>query len=84
MAAKIYVEYLTDMCPTLQETESDHPEHVGAVGGFEYGKQQYQTRPFDNQHYGRQPFRPGPPQGPYAAQRARSVPNMPHGAADYQ
>ncbi|RDY13978.1 hypothetical protein CR513_01020, partial [Mucuna pruriens] len=89
MAAKIYgictyVEHPTDMCPTLQEIELDHPEHVGVVGGFQYGKQQYQTWPFDNQHYGRQPFQPGPPQGPYAAQRAESMPNMPHGAADYQ
>ncbi|RDX93405.1 hypothetical protein CR513_24344, partial [Mucuna pruriens] len=54
------VEHPTDMCPTLQETESDQPEHVGAVGGFQYGKQQYQTRPFDNQQHTRQPFRPGP------------------------
>ncbi|RDX69449.1 hypothetical protein CR513_51440, partial [Mucuna pruriens] len=29
------VEHPTDMCPTLQETESDQPEHVGAVGGFQ-------------------------------------------------
>ncbi|RDX84375.1 hypothetical protein CR513_34594, partial [Mucuna pruriens] len=45
MAAKICgictsVEHPTDMCPTLQETESDQPEHVGAVGGFQYWKQQ--------------------------------------------
>ncbi|RDY07601.1 hypothetical protein CR513_08255, partial [Mucuna pruriens] len=65
MAAKIcgictFVEHPTDMCPTLQE-------HVGAVGGFQYGKQKYPTRPFDNQQYGRQPFQPSPPQGPYAA-----------------
>ncbi|RDY08753.1 hypothetical protein CR513_06983, partial [Mucuna pruriens] len=89
MAAKIcgictFVEHPIDMCPTLQETESDQPEHVGAVGGFQYGKQQYHTRPFDNQQYGRQPFRPSPLQGPYAAQRAGSVPNMPHGVAGHQ
>ncbi|RDY13881.1 hypothetical protein CR513_01130, partial [Mucuna pruriens] len=89
MAAKICgictsVEHPTDMCPTLQDTESDQLKHVGAVGGFQYGKQQYQTRPFDNQHYRRPPFWPSPPQGPYAAQKAGSMPNMPHGAADYQ
>ncbi|RDX81270.1 hypothetical protein CR513_38075, partial [Mucuna pruriens] len=89
MAAKICgictsVEHPTDMCPTLQETESDQPEHVGAVGGFQYGKQQYQTRPFDNQQHRRQPFWPSPQQGPYAAQRAGIVPNVPYGAAGYQ
>ncbi|RDY09611.1 hypothetical protein CR513_06000, partial [Mucuna pruriens] len=44
MAAKVCgictsVEHPTDMCPTLQETESDQPENVGAIGGFQYGKQ---------------------------------------------
>ncbi|RDX98839.1 hypothetical protein CR513_18189, partial [Mucuna pruriens] len=89
MVAKIcgictFVEHRIDMRPTLQETESDQPEHVGVVGGFQYGKQQYPTRPFDNQQYRRQPFRPSPPQGPYTAQRVRSVPNMPHGATGFQ
>ncbi|RDX90795.1 hypothetical protein CR513_27301, partial [Mucuna pruriens] len=50
---------------TLQEFESDQPENVGAIGGYQYGKQPYQNRPFDNQQYGRQPFRLGPNQGPY-------------------
>ncbi|RDX81269.1 hypothetical protein CR513_38074, partial [Mucuna pruriens] len=27
------VEHPIDMCPTLQETELDHPESVGAIGG---------------------------------------------------
>ncbi|RDX68817.1 hypothetical protein CR513_52152, partial [Mucuna pruriens] len=27
------------MCPTLQETELDYPENVGAIGGYQYGKQ---------------------------------------------
>ncbi|RDY07568.1 hypothetical protein CR513_08317, partial [Mucuna pruriens] len=89
MTAKIcgictFVDHPTDMCPTLQEIESDQPEHVEAVGGFQYGKQRYQTLPFYNQQYGRQPFQPGPPQGPYAAQRAGSMLNIPHGAAGYQ
>ncbi|RDY05397.1 hypothetical protein CR513_10764, partial [Mucuna pruriens] len=61
------MEHPTDLCPTLQETESVQTESVGAVGGFQYGKQPYQPRQFDNQPYGKQPFRPGPQQGPYAA-----------------
>ncbi|RDY10045.1 hypothetical protein CR513_05497, partial [Mucuna pruriens] len=66
MVAKVYgictfVEHPTDVCPTLQEIKSDQQENVGAIGGFQYGKQPYQTRPFDNQQYGRQPFRPGSP-----------------------
>ncbi|RDY02541.1 hypothetical protein CR513_14013, partial [Mucuna pruriens] len=28
------VEHPTDMCPTLQETESDHLESVGSIGGY--------------------------------------------------
>ncbi|RDY07837.1 hypothetical protein CR513_07994, partial [Mucuna pruriens] len=80
MAAKVcgictFVEHPTDMCPTLQETESDQPENVGAIGGFHYGKQLYQNRPFDSQQYGRQPFRPGLNQGPYATQQFGSTPN---------
>ncbi|RDX73830.1 hypothetical protein CR513_46501, partial [Mucuna pruriens] len=55
------------LCPTLQETKLDQVENVGAIGGYQYGKQQYQNSPLDNQQYGRQPFRPGPNQGPYAA-----------------
>ncbi|RDY05553.1 hypothetical protein CR513_10599, partial [Mucuna pruriens] len=89
MAAKICgictaVEHPIASCPTLQETKSNQPECVGAVGGLQYEKQLYQTRQFDNQQYGRQPFRPGPHQGPYAAQRAESVSNMPYGAASCQ
>ncbi|RDX78346.1 hypothetical protein CR513_41394, partial [Mucuna pruriens] len=63
------VEHPTDMCPTLQETELDQIENVGAIDGFQYGKQPYQNRPFDSQQHGRQPFRPGPNQGPYATQQ---------------
>ncbi|RDX86067.1 hypothetical protein CR513_32649, partial [Mucuna pruriens] len=47
------VEHPTDLCPTLQETESVQTESVGAVEGFQYGKQPYQTRQFDNQPYGK-------------------------------
>ncbi|RDY07268.1 hypothetical protein CR513_08633, partial [Mucuna pruriens] len=63
------VEHPTDLCPTLQETKLDQPENIGAIGGYQHGKQPYQSRPIDNQQYGRQPFRPGPNQGPYAAQQ---------------
>ncbi|RDY00807.1 hypothetical protein CR513_15961, partial [Mucuna pruriens] len=30
------VEHPTNMCPTLQETKSDHLESVGAIGGYQY------------------------------------------------
>ncbi|RDY06053.1 hypothetical protein CR513_10027, partial [Mucuna pruriens] len=43
----IFMEHPTDMCPILQETETDHPESVGAIGDYQYGKQPYQSRPFD-------------------------------------
>ncbi|RDX87323.1 hypothetical protein CR513_31217, partial [Mucuna pruriens] len=61
MAAKVCdictsMEHLTDMCPTLQKIMSDQPENVGAIGGFQYGKQPYQNRLFDSQQHGRQPF----------------------------
>ncbi|RDY10004.1 hypothetical protein CR513_05533, partial [Mucuna pruriens] len=62
------VQHPIDMCPTLQETESDYPESVGAIGGYRNGKQPYQSRPFDNQQFGKQPFWLGPSQGPYASQ----------------
>ncbi|RDY01478.1 hypothetical protein CR513_15179, partial [Mucuna pruriens] len=80
LAAKVcgictFVEHPTDMCPMLQETESDQPENVGAIGGYQYGKQIYQSWPLDNQQYGRQPFWPRPNQGPYAAQQFESTSN---------
>ncbi|RDY06997.1 hypothetical protein CR513_08941, partial [Mucuna pruriens] len=89
MAAKVcgiytFVEHPTDMCPTLQETESDQTENVGAIGGFQYGKQPYQNRSFDSQQHGRQPFRPGPNQGPYAAQQFGSTPSTYQRQAGYQ
>ncbi|RDX89302.1 hypothetical protein CR513_28987, partial [Mucuna pruriens] len=48
MTARVYrictsVEHPTDMCPTLQETEPEHPESVGSIGGYQYGKQLYQS-----------------------------------------
>ncbi|RDX98202.1 hypothetical protein CR513_18911, partial [Mucuna pruriens] len=54
MVAKVYgictsVEHPTDLCPTLQEIESDQPENIGAIGGYQYGKQPYQNWPLDNQ-----------------------------------
>ncbi|RDX87909.1 hypothetical protein CR513_30557, partial [Mucuna pruriens] len=72
MAAKVcgictFVEHPTDLCPTLQEIESDQLENVRAIGGYQYGKQPYQNRPLDNQQYGRQLFWPRPNQGPSAA-----------------
>ncbi|RDX89401.1 hypothetical protein CR513_28870, partial [Mucuna pruriens] len=89
MAAKVCgictsVEHPTDLCPTLQEIESDQPKNVGAIGGYQYGKQPYQNQPFDNQQYGRQPFRSRLNQWPYAAQRFRPIPNVPQGSIGYQ
>ncbi|RDY06123.1 hypothetical protein CR513_09928, partial [Mucuna pruriens] len=54
MAAKVCgictsMEHPTNLYPTLQEIESDQPENVGAIGGYQYGKQPYQNRPLDNQ-----------------------------------
>ncbi|RDY13312.1 hypothetical protein CR513_01779, partial [Mucuna pruriens] len=68
------VEHPTDMCPTLQETESDYLESVGAIGGYQYGKQLYQSRSSDIQQFGKQPFRPGPSQRPYAAKSSTTTP----------
>ncbi|RDX79273.1 hypothetical protein CR513_40319, partial [Mucuna pruriens] len=42
-------EHPIGLCPTLQETESDQPKNVKAIGGYQYGKQPYQSRPLDNQ-----------------------------------
>ncbi|RDY05158.1 hypothetical protein CR513_11031, partial [Mucuna pruriens] len=44
-----FVEHPIDLCPTLQEIELGQPENVGAIGGYQYGKQPYQNRPLDNQ-----------------------------------
>ncbi|RDX84369.1 hypothetical protein CR513_34587, partial [Mucuna pruriens] len=89
MAAKVCgictsMEHPTDMCPTLQETESDQTENVGAISGYQYGKQPYQNWSFDSHQHGRQPFRPGPNQGPYAAQQFGSILNTYQRQASYQ
>ncbi|RDX99386.1 hypothetical protein CR513_17561, partial [Mucuna pruriens] len=39
-----FMEHPTNMCPTLQETELNHLESVGVIGGYQYGKQPYQSR----------------------------------------
>ncbi|RDX84683.1 hypothetical protein CR513_34229, partial [Mucuna pruriens] len=43
------VEHPINLCPTLQEIESDQPKKVRAIGGSQYGKQPYQSRLIDNQ-----------------------------------
>ncbi|RDY14407.1 hypothetical protein CR513_00511, partial [Mucuna pruriens] len=56
-----FMEHPTNMCPTLQETESGNAEIVGAIGGNQYGRQSYQTRQFDGQQFGRpQQYRSSP------------------------
>ncbi|RDX88418.1 hypothetical protein CR513_29998, partial [Mucuna pruriens] len=57
------MEHPTDMCPTLQETESDHIEsvvHTILIGGYQYEKQSYQGWPYDSQQFGRQHYQPNP------------------------
>ncbi|RDX70337.1 hypothetical protein CR513_50437, partial [Mucuna pruriens] len=49
-------QHQPNMAAKVCETESNQPENVGAIGGYQHGKQPYQNRPFDNQQYGRQPF----------------------------
>ncbi|RDX71851.1 hypothetical protein CR513_48742, partial [Mucuna pruriens] len=49
IATRVYgictsLEHPTDMWPTLQETKSDHPKSVGAIGGYQYEKQPYQIQ----------------------------------------
>ncbi|RDX80386.1 hypothetical protein CR513_39062, partial [Mucuna pruriens] len=77
------MEHPTNMCPMLQETKSDHPESIGAISCYQYEKQPYQSRHFDNQ-YGKHPFRPRPSQGPYAAQRFGLVPNVRQAQSGYR
>ncbi|RDX90582.1 hypothetical protein CR513_27536, partial [Mucuna pruriens] len=36
-----FVEHPTNMCLTLQETESDHLKSIGAIGGYQYENQSY-------------------------------------------
>ncbi|RDX75987.1 hypothetical protein CR513_44069, partial [Mucuna pruriens] len=58
IAAKVcgictFMEHPTNICPTLQETESDHPESVGSIGGHQYEKQSYQSQLYDSSNIGR-------------------------------
>ncbi|RDY13867.1 hypothetical protein CR513_01150, partial [Mucuna pruriens] len=41
------VEHLTNMCPTLQEIESDNAEIFGSIGGYQYGRQPYPSQQYD-------------------------------------
>ncbi|RDX73861.1 hypothetical protein CR513_46463, partial [Mucuna pruriens] len=73
-----FMEHPIDMCPTLQETESDNTEIVRAIGRNQYGRQPYQTRQFDDQQFRRpQQYRSSPSQGQYVVLRFGSTPNMP-------
>ncbi|RDX88484.1 hypothetical protein CR513_29917, partial [Mucuna pruriens] len=57
------MEHPTDMCPIARNRVELAREC------WSNRKQPYQSRPFDNQQFGKQPFRLGPSQGPYVAQR---------------
>ncbi|RDY14599.1 hypothetical protein CR513_00318, partial [Mucuna pruriens] len=71
------VEHFIDMCPTLQETESDNVELVGAIGGNLYGRQPYQTWQFDGQQFGRpQQYKSSLGQGQYAIPRFGPTSNI--------
>ncbi|RDX78123.1 hypothetical protein CR513_41630, partial [Mucuna pruriens] len=78
------VEHLIDMCPTLQEIEPDHPESVGSIGGYQYGKQPYANQPFEGQQFGRPPYRSNPNQGSHATQGFSSNRSMPQSQGNYQ
>ncbi|RDX74559.1 hypothetical protein CR513_45682, partial [Mucuna pruriens] len=78
------VEHPANMCPTLQETEMDHPESVGSIGGYQYGKQPYANWPFEGQQFGRPPYWLSPNQGLYAAQGFSSNQSMPQSQGSYQ
>ncbi|RDX65982.1 hypothetical protein CR513_55300, partial [Mucuna pruriens] len=67
------VEHPTDMCPTLQETESNYLKSVGSISGYHYRKQSYQSRPYDSQQFGRQLYRPNPIQRQYPTQKFGSA-----------
>ncbi|RDX78283.1 hypothetical protein CR513_41454, partial [Mucuna pruriens] len=68
-----FVEHLNDMCPTLQETRSDHLESVGSIGRYQYGKQLYLSLQYDSQQFGRQQCWPIPSQRKYLAQKFGST-----------
>ncbi|RDX84431.1 hypothetical protein CR513_34506, partial [Mucuna pruriens] len=78
------VEHPTDMCPTLQETEPDHPESVGSIEGYQYRKQLYGNRLFEGQQFGRPPYRTNPNQGSYTAQGFSSNWSIPQSQGNYQ
>ncbi|RDY10372.1 hypothetical protein CR513_05106, partial [Mucuna pruriens] len=73
------MEHPTDMCPTLQETELNHPKSVGAIGGYQYRKQPHANQLFEGQQFGRPPY-----QGSYAAQGFSSNRSMPQSQGSYQ
>ncbi|RDX97400.1 hypothetical protein CR513_19830, partial [Mucuna pruriens] len=50
------VEHPTYMCPTLQETELDNVESVGAISGYQYGRQSYSSWQYDSQQFRRKQY----------------------------
>ncbi|RDY09668.1 hypothetical protein CR513_05933, partial [Mucuna pruriens] len=78
------MEHPTDMCPTLQETKSDHPEIFGSIGGYQYGKQPYQSHTYDSQQFGRQQYRPNLIQGQYTTPKFKSAQGASQGQNSYQ
>ncbi|RDX63754.1 hypothetical protein CR513_57778, partial [Mucuna pruriens] len=74
----------TDMCPTLQETKSNHPKIIGLKGGYQCGKQSYQSRAYDSQQFGRQQYWLNSIQGQYPAQKFRFAQGAPQSQNSYQ
>ncbi|RDX91511.1 hypothetical protein CR513_26495, partial [Mucuna pruriens] len=44
------MEHPTDMCPTLQETELDHPESVGSIGSSHMQTSRLRANNSDGHH----------------------------------
>ncbi|RDY04393.1 hypothetical protein CR513_11895, partial [Mucuna pruriens] len=83
MAAKVCgictsVEHPTDLCPTLQETESGQIESVGAVGGFQYGSSHIRPDNLITSHMGNSHS------GQAHNKDPGSMLNVPYGATTYQ
>ncbi|RDX73121.1 hypothetical protein CR513_47313, partial [Mucuna pruriens] len=70
------IEHPTDMCPTLQETESSHPKSVGAIGGYLYEKVGNLIINIGSNHFGR--GRPSPQYQalPFQQQQQQRVPGQ--------
>ncbi|RDX82797.1 hypothetical protein CR513_36360, partial [Mucuna pruriens] len=77
-----FMEYPTNMCPTLHKTKTKSVKVVRAISGHQYNNQPYpsqpyQSRPHDSQRFGRQPYQLSPSPEQYSAPRFGFEPAMP-------